>query len=75
MERSSDKHGSRLDEELKRELSSLVKGSPVESRAAEAREQESHFVAAKGFNRKTHDLAESEFRSELGYGSADLHGN
>ena len=30
----------RLDDELKRELSSLVKGSPVESRATEAREQE-----------------------------------
>src|SRR3954465_4619063 len=40
MERSSDKHASRLDEELKRELSSLVRGAPVESRASEAREQE-----------------------------------
>src|SRR3954468_4102789 len=40
MERSSDKNASRLDEELKRELSSLVRGAPVESRASEAREQE-----------------------------------
>jgi hypothetical protein len=40
MERSSDKHGPRLDEELKHEISSLVHGSPLESRASEAREQE-----------------------------------
>jgi hypothetical protein len=40
MERSSDKHGPRIDEELKHEVSSLVHGSPVESRASEAREQE-----------------------------------
>jgi hypothetical protein len=40
MERGSDKHGPRLDEELKHDTSSLVHGSPVESRAAEAREQE-----------------------------------
>jgi len=40
VERSSDKHGPRVDEELKHELSSLVHGSPVESRASEAREQE-----------------------------------
>ncbi|MBV9410427.1 MAG: DUF2795 domain-containing protein [Acidimicrobiia bacterium] len=40
MERSSDKHARRVDDELKRELSSLVRGSPVESRANESREQE-----------------------------------
>jgi len=40
MERNSDKHAARVDEELKHELSSLVHGSPVESRASEAREQE-----------------------------------
>jgi hypothetical protein len=40
MERSSDKHSPRVDEELKQELSSLVRGSPVESRSAESREQE-----------------------------------
>src|SRR5436305_6719072 len=40
MERSSDKHPPRVDEELKHELSSLVRGAPVESRASEAREQE-----------------------------------
>ncbi len=40
MERSSDKHAPRVDEELKRELSSLVRGSPVEARANESREQE-----------------------------------
>jgi uncharacterized protein DUF2795 len=40
MERGSDKHGPRLDEGLKHDTGSLVHGSPVESRAAEAREQE-----------------------------------
>jgi Protein of unknown function (DUF2795) len=40
MERSSDKHASRLDDELKHELRSIVQGAPVESRADEAREQE-----------------------------------
>jgi hypothetical protein len=40
MERSSDKHARRVDEELKHELRSLLQGSPVESRADEAREQE-----------------------------------
>jgi hypothetical protein len=40
MERGSDKHGPRIDEELKHDTSSLVHGSPVESRADESREQE-----------------------------------
>jgi hypothetical protein len=40
MERSSDKHAPRVDDELKHETSSLVHGSPVESRANESREQE-----------------------------------
>jgi hypothetical protein len=40
MERSSDKHARRVDEELKQELRSILQGSPVESRASEAREQE-----------------------------------
>lgn len=40
MERGSDKHASRLDESLKSETRSIVQGSPVESRAEEAREQE-----------------------------------
>src|SRR5438477_8479858 len=40
MERSSDKHAPRVDEELKHELRSIVQGSPVEARANEAREQE-----------------------------------
>jgi hypothetical protein len=40
MERSSDKHARRIDKELKHELSSLVRGAPVESRSAESREQE-----------------------------------
>ena len=40
MERRSDKHGSRIDEGLKHDTDSIVHGAPVESRAAEAREQE-----------------------------------
>jgi hypothetical protein len=40
MERSSDKHAPRVDDELKHELQSLVQGSPVEARANESREQE-----------------------------------
>src|SRR5438270_13264847 len=40
MERSSDKHAPRVDDELKHELRSIVQGSPVEARADEAPEQE-----------------------------------
>lgn len=40
MERGSDKHTPRLDEGLKHDTQSVVQGSPVESRADEAREQE-----------------------------------
>jgi hypothetical protein len=40
MERSSDKHAPRLDDELKQELRSILQGSPVEARANESREQE-----------------------------------
>jgi hypothetical protein len=40
LERGSDKHGPRVDEEMDRETRSLQQGSPVESRAEEFREQE-----------------------------------
>jgi hypothetical protein len=40
VERGSDKHAPRLDEGLKHDTRSIVQGSPVESRAAESREQE-----------------------------------
>ena len=40
MERQSSKHGPRLDDELKHETESLVRGSPVESHSEEDREQE-----------------------------------
>ena len=40
MERGSDKHAPRVDEELKHDTGSLLHGSPVEARATEAREQE-----------------------------------
>jgi Protein of unknown function (DUF2795) len=40
MDRGSDQHSPRVDDELKHELRSIVQGSPVESRAQEGREQE-----------------------------------
>ncbi|HEX8771534.1 MAG TPA: DUF2795 domain-containing protein [Acidimicrobiales bacterium] len=40
MERGSDKHGPRLDEQLEHDVRSMLQGQPVESRASEAREQE-----------------------------------
>ena len=40
MERMSDKHNPQLDERMKREADSLVRGSPVEARAEEFREME-----------------------------------
>lgn len=40
VERASDKHGPRLDEQLKHDTQSMVRGSPVEARAEEGREQE-----------------------------------
>jgi uncharacterized protein DUF2795 len=40
VERGSDKHSPRLDEELDHETRSLQQGSPVESRVEEFREQE-----------------------------------
>jgi hypothetical protein len=40
VQRDSNRHNPRLDDELKRETESLVRGAPVESRAEEWREQE-----------------------------------
>jgi hypothetical protein len=40
VERRSEKHNPRLDDEMKRETKSLVRGAPVEARAEESREQE-----------------------------------
>ena len=40
MERGSDKHSPRVDEELEHETRSLEQGAPVESRVEEHREQE-----------------------------------
>ena len=40
MERGSDKHSPRVDDELDHETRSLQQGSPVESRVEEHREQE-----------------------------------
>jgi hypothetical protein len=40
MDRDSNKHGPRVDEEMKKEARSFTQGSPVESRAQESREKE-----------------------------------
>jgi hypothetical protein len=40
LERGSDKHSPRLDEELEHETRSLEQGAPIESRVEEYREQE-----------------------------------
>ena len=40
MDRRSNKHGPRIDNELRHETESIVDGAPVEARAEEFREQE-----------------------------------
>lgn len=40
MERGSDKHGPRIDENLERDTESITRGAPVEARADGGREQE-----------------------------------
>jgi hypothetical protein len=40
MERGSDKHAPRLDDEMDRETRSMTQGSPIEARADEARMKE-----------------------------------
>ncbi len=40
VERSSDRHGPRIDDDLERLTQSVTRGAPVESRAEEEREQE-----------------------------------
>lgn len=40
MERGSDKHGPRLDDEMARETRSLTDGAPIEARSDESRMKE-----------------------------------
>ena len=40
MERQSNKHGSRLDDAMEREVESLVRGAPIEARAEPGRAME-----------------------------------
>ncbi len=40
MERETDKHNPRIDDAMARDLDSLLKGAPVESRSQESRLQE-----------------------------------
>lgn len=61
MQRESDKHGSRLDEQMKHEVQSLVEGgSAEESRADEGRTQEGQAEDEMRF-----DLTSLDARAEL----------
>ena len=40
MERGSDKHSARVDDEMERETRSITQGAPIESRASESRMKE-----------------------------------
>jgi hypothetical protein len=40
MERGSDKHSPRVDEEMEHETSSMTRGSPIEARSDEGRMKE-----------------------------------
>jgi hypothetical protein len=40
VERGSDKHGSKLDEEMKKETQSIEKGAPTDSRVEEHKKKE-----------------------------------
>jgi len=65
MERSSDKHGGRLDDAMSHDVGSVVRGAPVEARAAEERLQEGgeapEAIAEQGGTPE----AEREARSDL----------
>jgi Protein of unknown function (DUF2795) len=71
LERGSDKHSPRVDEQLDHETRSLQQGAPIESRVEEHREQEGpgedqptpepHLTEATG----SLDLDDAEARSEI----------
>jgi hypothetical protein len=71
MERESDKHSARIDDAMARDVESLLKGAPEESRAQEARLQEDPGVGpGRRFDVEEHGgpgipEAEADERSEL----------
>ncbi len=72
MERGSDKHSPRVDEELQHETRSLEQGAPVESRVEEYREQEgpgedqpTPSALLTGGRTGSLDLDDAETRSEI----------
>jgi hypothetical protein len=72
LERGSDKHSPRVDEQLEHETRSLQQGSPVESRVEEHREQEgpgddqpTPSARLTGGRTGSLDLDDAEARSEI----------
>jgi len=72
LQRGSDKHSPRVDEELKHETRSLEQGAPVESRVEEHREQEgpgedqpAPGALLTGGRTGSLDLDDAEARSEI----------
>jgi Protein of unknown function (DUF2795) len=72
LERGSDKHSPRVDEELQHETRSLEQGAPVESRVEEYREQEgpgedqpTPSALLTGGRTGSLDLDDAETRSEI----------
>jgi hypothetical protein len=72
LERGSDRHSPRVDEELKHETRSLEQGAPVESRVEEHREQEgpgedqpASSALLTGGRTGSLDLDDAEARSEI----------
>jgi hypothetical protein len=75
VERGSDKHNPRVDEDLKHATESLTRGAPVESRAEESRQQEgpgegepmpdSRLAGDEGAHGADMTFDEIEARSEL----------
>ena len=69
MDRGSDKHNPRVDEELEKETQAIHKGEPTESRAEEFRQQVRHWID-KGLERKPGqiDLSEENVQANIDSG-------
>jgi hypothetical protein len=63
-DRGSDKHGSRIDEEMKHETRGLEQGAPVEPRAEESRQQEAAADGEPGPDARPLE-SDAEARAEL----------
>ena len=64
-DRGSDKHGSRVDEEMKHETRGLEQGAPVEPRAEESRQQEAAADGEPGPDARPLVESDAEARAEL----------